>query len=413
VIPPVATLKFAPAAVMVAPIKTATPVRQVASGEVCKTSVASVSATVQKVAASAFNQLVAQIVAESAGPETAPTPEAAAKPLPKLAAIPSDQPSELPAPVRAIAIPATDTFILPAAPVVSRRSATSSPSHAQPPSVPVDLNMPIPIAPKLQLPSFAGGGSSEQKPAKAAVVSSAEEPVPMALEPKPILEVKIRLDQQTAAAAPPTIAPNQGPQQQTAEQKSPEPATEPTGHPVSRTVVSIVSNQEVVATVQPPTQPLVHDPAAAPVAALSTPPPAPAPMTARSPATEPQTTSSALREEPPSDPVKTQQPLRSLALEFTPDGAGDIKVRLSERAGDVHISLHGTDPSLAGRVREGVGDLVGSLSKAGYDAEAWTPGEGRQNQRQQPDRRQSAPNTGERDPEEFNGILQQPIQETS
>jgi len=105
--------------------------------------------------------------------------------------------------------------------------------------------------------------------------------------------------------------------------------------------------------------------------------------------------------------------LRSLALEFTPDGAGDIKVRISERAGDVHISLHGTDSLLAGRVREGVGDLVGSLSKAGYDAEAWTPGEGRQNQRQQPDQRQSRPGTAETDPEKFSGILQQPIQEIS
>jgi hypothetical protein len=106
--------------------------------------------------------------------------------------------------------------------------------------------------------------------------------------------------------------------------------------------------------------------------------------------------------------------LRSLSLEFAPDGAGDIKVRLSERAGDVHISLHGTDPSLAVRVREGVSDLVGSLSKAGYDAEAWTTGQGRQNQRQQPDQRQSLGRASPGDPsaEEFSGILQ-PIQEIS
>ncbi len=105
-----------------------------------------------------------------------------------------------------------------------------------------------------------------------------------------------------------------------------------------------------------------------------------------------------------------------MALEFAPDGAGDIKVRLSEQGGDVRISLHGTDPLLAGRVREGVSDLVGSLSKAGYDAEAWTPGQGRQNQRQQPDQRQSARNSesaGSMGAEEFSGILQQPIQEIS
>lgn len=103
-----------------------------------------------------------------------------------------------------------------------------------------------------------------------------------------------------------------------------------------------------------------------------------------------------------------------MALEFTPDGANDIKVRLSDRGGDVHISLHGTDPALAGRVREGVSDLVGSLAKAGYDAEAWTPSQGRQNQERQPDQRQSASRSrGGSDPEEFSGMLQQPTQENS
>jgi hypothetical protein len=144
-------------------------------------------------------------------------------------------------------------------------------------------------------------------------------------------------------------------------------------------------------------------------------PPTPAPVSGRDATPEPTAGSALPREESPLDQTKTQQPLRSLALEFSPDGAGDIKVRLSERAGDVHISLHGTDPSLAGRVREGVGDLVGSLSRAGYDAEAWTPGEGRQNQRQQPDQRQPARDSSSReaDAEEFSGIFQQPIQENS
>jgi len=134
-------------------------------------------------------------------------------------------------------------------------------------------------------------------------------------------------------------------------------------------------------------------------------------MTARGATPEPAAGNPPLREESANDQTKTQHPLRSLALEFSPDGAGDIKVRLSERAGDVHISLHGTDPSLAGRVREGVGDLVGSLSKAGYDAEAWTPGQGRQNRRQ-PDQRQPGTDTSGTDAEQFSGILQ-PIQEIS
>jgi hypothetical protein len=103
-----------------------------------------------------------------------------------------------------------------------------------------------------------------------------------------------------------------------------------------------------------------------------------------------------------------------MALEFTPDGATDIKVRLSERGGDVHISLHGTDPSLAGRVREGVGDLIGSLSKAGYDAEAWTPSQGRQHQeREQPSRQPSSRQKNLQDAAEFSAILPLTDQENS
>jgi hypothetical protein len=113
--------------------------------------------------------------------------------------------------------------------------------------------------------------------------------------------------------------------------------------------------------------------------------------------------------EPPShEPVAT--PLKSVSLEFTPDGAGDIKLRVAERAGEVHISLHSSDPSLSGRLHEGVQDLVGSLSKAGYDAEAWTPGQGGRQQQEQPrQQQQKSPSPGE---EDFDGIYeQQPIQE--
>ncbi len=79
------------------------------------------------------------------------------------------------------------------------------------------------------------------------------------------------------------------------------------------------------------------------------------------------------------------QPLRSLALEFTPDGAGDLRLRLSERGGEVHVSLHSSDPSWSGRLHEGIHELVGSLANAGYDADAWTPSQGRQQQHRQPD----------------------------
>ncbi len=140
--------------------------------------------------------------------------------------------------------------------------------------------------------------------------------------------------------------------------------------------------------------------------------PAPSPETPVIVKPEPQPSGVPWRQESLVDPAKTQQPLRSLSLEFTPDGARDIKVRLSEHGGDVHISLHGTDPSLAGRVSEGVSDLVGSLSKAGYDAQAWTPGQGHQDQRQQSEQRKAPRNnSGGASAEEFSGIFEPAIQE--
>jgi hypothetical protein len=399
-------------------------------------------AQTQKDASSAFGQMVVQMVAESADAETAPIPAvpfpaAVAQTLklpPKSAATSVDPLSELSGAVKVAPAPPPETST-PTGPrrADTRGAAASNAGNAQPPSVPVDINIPIPIVPKLPV-----WGSTEQKSTITAAVSTAEETAPIRLEPQPILDVKIHLnqpDQQTTPVVPSTVASvgpgsgNQGAREETAgQQQNPErgsadpgdpdtgPATEATGHPTPR----ITANQEAAAFVQQQradavsTQVPAHDSAVAPMGTVPT-SPTPAPVSARDATPEPAAGSAPPREESPLDQPKTQQPLRSLALEFSPDGAGDVKVRLSERAGDVHISLHGTDPSLAGRVREGVGDLVGSLSKAGYDTEAWAPGEGRQNQRQQPDQRQPARDSSSREagPEEFSGIFQQPIQEIS
>jgi hypothetical protein len=104
-----------------------------------------------------------------------------------------------------------------------------------------------------------------------------------------------------------------------------------------------------------------------------------------------------------------------MSLEFTPDGAQDVRVRLQERGGDVHISLHSSDPALSGRLRDGVEDLAGALSNAGYNADAWAS-DGRQQQQQrdaeqqrQPQRRNNQNAAGN----DFSGMMQQTNQETS
>ena len=108
----------------------------------------------------------------------------------------------------------------------------------------------------------------------------------------------------------------------------------------------------------------------------------------------------------PKDPVAA--PLRTVSLEFTADGQSDVRLRLSERAGEVHISVHSNDPSMHGRLQSGIHDLVGTLSSAGYDATAWTPGQSRENHQRQQEatpnpRRKDTPGAGA---EDFEGMIQ-------
>ncbi len=114
------------------------------------------------------------------------------------------------------------------------------------------------------------------------------------------------------------------------------------------------------------------------------------------------------------EPSRTPTPLRSVALEFTPDGTQDIRVRLSERAGEVHVSLHTSDTSLTGRLSEGVHELTSSLLNAGYEARVWTPDPNAQRQRNPQEQPQSRE---ERAPDEesggFDDFLQQNPEEGS
>jgi hypothetical protein len=115
------------------------------------------------------------------------------------------------------------------------------------------------------------------------------------------------------------------------------------------------------------------------------------------------------------EPAKPQQqPLRSVSLEFTPDGAQDVRLRLSQRGGDVHISLHSTDTALTGRLRDGVQDLAGALNTAGYDADAWNS-DGRRRRDPGPDEQpqRQARNTRNDSEDDFSRSLRQTTEENS
>jgi hypothetical protein len=92
------------------------------------------------------------------------------------------------------------------------------------------------------------------------------------------------------------------------------------------------------------------------------------------------------------------------------DGGGDVKLRLAERSGEVHVTLHSNDPALNHQLREGIHDLASVLSNAGYDADAWT-GQGREQARQQREQNQHQLNIPKPVHEGFNSMLNEIPQE--
>ena len=78
--------------------------------------------------------------------------------------------------------------------------------------------------------------------------------------------------------------------------------------------------------------------------------------------------------------------VRAVAIEFRPDGVHDVRVRLAEHAGEVHVSVHSADPVVTQDLREGVTGLAATLAQAGYDARAWTPDQGQKQQQPREER---------------------------
>ncbi len=101
------------------------------------------------------------------------------------------------------------------------------------------------------------------------------------------------------------------------------------------------------------------------------------------------TAAAVVKEQVPAEPLP-KPPLKTMSLEFSPDGSGDVHLKLSERAGEVHVSLHSSDPVLNHQLRNGISDLASTLARAGYEADAWTSqdGGGRHQREQAPQPRQ-------------------------
>ena len=305
-------------------------------------------------------------------------------PTAKVPVPPVPQPEELTLPLLPLSLKATEiTLPLPGAPgtVKAQRKAEGTKS-----ATPAAVTAPVPVFNFFFIKPEKAAATASEEPVPAAPAPVSDEAAPT-IAPQAALELKIRPQE---LPAPPPVA-----------QAQPQPPL-PIPQPVSVPVVTTAVQPAVVSQTAPAlTAPVLTVP-------HQQPPEAPAPRPHLQ-----QAASASAPEETIADEPKAQ-PLKSVSIEFTPDGAQDVKLRLSERAGDVHISLHSTDPSLSGRLNDGVKDLVHSLTTAGYDAQAWTPGQGRQNQRQEDEPRRTRRN-GSNDPgaESFSGMMLQPVQEIS
>jgi len=94
--------------------------------------------------------------------------------------------------------------------------------------------------------------------------------------------------------------------------------------------------------------------------------------------------------------------VRDISLKLTNKDQSSVQVRLSERAGELHVSVRTPDAGLTRGLREGLSDLVGRLEQSGYRAETWRPADnastaqdqGRENPSQQHSSQQNGGGSG-------------------
>lgn len=79
--------------------------------------------------------------------------------------------------------------------------------------------------------------------------------------------------------------------------------------------------------------------------------------------------------EPQGDSVgRSGESVRSISLRLSNAEQGSVQVRLSERAGELQVSVRTPDAGLTRGLRDGLPDLMSRLQVNGYRAETWQPG---------------------------------------
>ena len=66
--------------------------------------------------------------------------------------------------------------------------------------------------------------------------------------------------------------------------------------------------------------------------------------------------------------------VHNISLRLSSAEQGSVQVRLSERAGELHVTVRTPDTGLTRGLRDGLPDLMSRLQVNGYRAETWQPG---------------------------------------
>jgi hypothetical protein len=75
---------------------------------------------------------------------------------------------------------------------------------------------------------------------------------------------------------------------------------------------------------------------------------------------------------PPAEPHKRAS-VHEISLKGATSEAGDVKVRLVERGGDIRITVRSADADLTQTLRQDLSELVSKLQDRGFEARAWHP----------------------------------------
>ena len=73
---------------------------------------------------------------------------------------------------------------------------------------------------------------------------------------------------------------------------------------------------------------------------------------------------------------ETNQPARSLTFKIQSEDRGAANVVLTDRGGQVHMTVRSSDPALAQSLRSDLGSLAGGLHQQGFDVKLWNPSSG-------------------------------------